>query len=457
MMGPPLETWAKEYGTLRIFLLVVGQRNGPRNIATVPWIRISGLQRGIIVSKSVVVYVPEMFETRTHLFLVYDNPISNITPALDPRFRPREVWLLGTPEMSRKSEVLARVLREAGVRVEHWPLADAWDIEHVRERILAFVAEREGDNIALNVSDGTRPMSLAAYEIFRLADKPIYYVHPGRDHVVWLHPREWPSFDLADRIKLPAFLAAHDLRLAGVIRKGIPERLSGLKDALINKVSRYSSALGVLNYYAALATERARLTSIPMTTEQMQRDVVCELLELFSVHGLLRVDPGCRLVFSDEDARFYVNGGWLEEHVFGVVNGLRLKFPTIQDLGRSLVMEWDVKGSPVTNELDVAFLADNRLHLIECKTKRFDKELSPESQLAATLYKLDTLRDYLGGDGARAMLVSYRSLDNRSRMRASEFGINICDGQGIQQLESVLVKWIGEGKGGGKGAPYCKS
>jgi len=109
-------------------------------------------------------------------------------------------------------------------------------------------------------------------------------------------------------------------------------------------------------------------------------------------------------------------------------------------------VEWDVQGSPVTNELDVAFLADNRLHLIECKTKRFDSNQSPEAQVAATLYKLDTLRDYMGGNDARAMLVSYRNLGNPPRLRASEFDIKICDGQGIQRLESVLTKWIGKGK-----------
>jgi len=332
------------------------------------------------------------------------------------------------------------------VRVEHWPLANALDIEIIRERVLAFVAKREGDNIALNASGGSRPMSLAAHEIYRLAEKPIYYVHPETDHVVWLHPREWPSFGLADRIKLPAFFAAHDLRLSGVAREGIPEGLSGLTATLVNKVSRYSHAISVLNYYAALATERAGLTSPPLKTEQMQRDDVCELLGLFTEHGLMRVDPDCRLIFPDEDARFYVNGGWLEEHIFGVVNELRLRIPTIQDLGRKLVVEWDVQGSPVTNELDVAFLADNRLHLIECKTKRFDSNQSPEAQVAATLYKLDTLRDYMGGNDARAMLVSYRNLGNPPRLRASEFDIIICDGQGIQRLESVLAKWIGKGK-----------
>lgn len=380
---------------------------------------------------------------RTHLLLVHDSLIPNITPSLDPRFRPGEVCLLAAPAMHAETARLTRLLRDTGIDVSEWPIADPWDIEHVRERVSSFVAERRDEGIVLNVSGGTLPMSLAAYEVFRSTDQPVYYVHPTNDHLVWLHPNKQKAFDLADRIRLPAFLAAHDLRLTSVVRQGITEQLRTLTATLVAQVERFAGPLATLNWYAAAAARRDSLLSPPVSTEHLQRLDLAELLDLFAGNGVLQVDAQQRLVFADNAARFYANGGWLEEHVFGIISQLRREQPTIQDLGRSLIVEWDEEGSSVKNEIDVAFLANNRLYLIECKTKRFDVDQSPEAASAATLYKLDTLRNHLGGDEARAMLVSYRGIGTHARARAMELGIEVCEGDNLGYLASRLTRLIG--------------
>jgi len=380
---------------------------------------------------------------RTHLLLVHDSLIPNITPALDPRFRPAEVCLLAAPETLPEAQRLTRLLRDTGIAVSEWPVSDPWDISHLKERVQSFVATRGGNGIVLNASGGTLPMSLAAYEVFRSVDQPVYYVHPENDHVVWLHAKEQESFALADRIRLPAFLAAQDLRLASVVRQGISEQLRGLTATLVKEVKKFEAPLTVLNWYAAATARRDSLTSPPLKTEQLQRAEMAELLQLFSSHDLLQVDAQQRLDFASDAARFYANGGWLEEHVFGIISRLRQELPMIQDLGRSLIVEWDEEGSSVKNEIDVAFLANNRLYLIECKTKRFDDDQSPESQVATTLYKLDTLRNHLGGVEAKAMLVSYRGIGMHARERAMELGIEICEGVDLGHLQPLLIQWIG--------------
>lgn len=387
-------------------------------------------------------FEPGALPLRSHLLLVHDRLIPNLVPALDPSFRPDEVFLLVAPAMRREADRLARLLRQERVRVTEWPIDDPWDIDHVRERVLAFLAARDGDGIALNASGGTRPMSLAAYEVFRAADRPVYCVQKGTDQLVWLHPAGRTSFDLADRIRLPVFLAAHDLREAGAVRQGITEPLRVLTETLVNDVERYSASMAKLNWYAASA-KRQSLTSKPVRGDDLQLAEFVELLELFSSRDLLQVGADGALRFPDEAARFYANGGWLEGHVFGVLQGMRQELG-IRDLARSLRVEWDERKSLIDNEIDVAFLADNRLYLIECKTKRFENNDSPEADVAATLYKLNTLRDYFGGDAANAMLVSYRPLNEKARERAREFGINVCEGEKIQEMERFVQHWIDE-------------
>lgn len=379
---------------------------------------------------------------RTHLVLVHDQLIPNILPALDEHFRPCHVCLLSAPHFARQSERLTAILKESGVTVSSWPIDDPWDLDHVRERVRALLTDPTLALLALNASGGPLPMCLAAYEVFQQADLPIYHVHPETDHVVWLHPAGQPSFNLADRLRLDAFFRAQDLRLVSANRQGINESLRALTATLAAQTKQYAAGLGTLNWLASTAEERNSLVSPVLTTEQLRDPHLAELLQLFGAQGVLTVDAGQRVVFSNPSARFYVNGGWLEEHVFGVVSNLRQEFPLIQDLGRSLTVIWDEKVSTVKNEIDVAFLANNRLYLIECKTKRYDRDDSPEAQIAATLYKLDTLRDYFGGKTARAMLVSYRTLEPRALQRAQEYGIAVCDGAKINKLGEVLKKWI---------------
>ncbi|MDD2661384.1 MAG: DUF1887 family CARF protein [Methylococcales bacterium] len=89
----------------------------------------------------------------------------------------------------------------------------------------------------------------------------------------------------------------------------------------------------------------------------------------------------------------------------------------------------------VKNEIDIGLIKANRLHLIECKTKKFE-------QSADVLYKLDSLRDLMGGLQGRAMLVSFNHLDKSSRARAQELNIKLCCQTGLRNLQHHLQSWL---------------
>ncbi len=127
---------------------------------------------------------------QTHLCLVSAQATPNLTPILDPAVAPRRVILLVSPDMADRAHWLEAVLRPRGIAVQSWPIADAWDVEHVQTRVLELLeVEREAvaaSAIALNATGGTKPMSIAAYEAFRAYDLPIFYVDPERDRLVWI-------------------------------------------------------------------------------------------------------------------------------------------------------------------------------------------------------------------------------------------------------------------------------
>jgi hypothetical protein len=199
-----------------------------------------------------------------------------------------------------------------------------------------------------------------------------------------------------------------------------------------------------LNWLAQNA-ENPELLSQELNERQLGWKELQWLLDRFAAEGLLKLFEH-RVQFRDEAARFYANGGWLEQHVFGLLFGLRKEIPEIQDLGRSIKFARKTNGRPVKNELDVALLANNRCYIIECKTKRLTMQgndrLELDSPGAEALYKLDTLKWLVGENRTRAMLVSYQNLPRWDIERAHDLGIAACAGQQLISLESLLRRWI---------------
>jgi len=121
---------------------------------------------------------------------------------------------------------------------------------------------------------------------------------------------------------------------------------------------------------------------------------------------------------------------------------LRADVRSIQDIARSVdIVRETERGDEVPNEIDVVSLAENRLYLVECKTRsRRGEGLAGAG--ADALYRLDTLGDSLGGLQARAILVSDRKVQAHELRRAVDLGIRVGDGKRLPELAADLREWI---------------
>ena len=379
----------------------------------------------------------------THVCLVSEQVTPNLTPVLDPATAPRRVRLVVSPDMTGRAAWLSQVLAPRGIRVEQWTVSDPWDVEQVQLRTLELLeAERDavaGGAIALNVTGGTKPMAIAAYEAFRAYDLPIFYVHPRHDRLIWMHPADRPAVDLANRVGLDDFLAAHGSRVLRRADDAVPPPLGQLTDWLVAQNVRIERSLATLNWLAHGAERDLR--SPRLEPHQLRDAGLSELIGHFADQGLVQID-GERLRFPDEAARFFVNGGWLEAHAYDLLRRLRGELGQIQDLARSVdIARANERGDPVPNELDVACLAENRLYIIECKTRRWG-DGAAFGPGADALYRLDALADLLGGLQAQAMLVSYRALPANVQERAANLRIHTCAGARLPELPTILRQWI---------------
>jgi hypothetical protein len=368
----------------------------------------------------------------THLILVSAQPIPNLTPILDDTLRPKKVVMLVSPDMLERSKALENIYKKRGIIVERCLIDNPWDADHISDLVLDLLTQYPEGDIALNATGGTKLMSIAAYEAFRSCQLPIFYVHPEYDRLIWLSPKQ-PDLDLSDRLKLKEYLMAYGASTVEIpYPTGVTAPIRQLTQQLLTDIDRYANELSTLNYLAYQANN-PKLTSEIQDGPQ-SKPQLWELLELFETAGLCKIN-GHSLHFIDECARFTANGGWLEMHTYALCLNLK-KAIGIQDVACNITINRQPGGKAIVkNEIDIGLIKANRLHLIECKTKRFE-------QGADVLYKLDSLRDLMGGLQGKAMLVSFNHLDKTSRARAKELNIRLCCQSELQTLQHRLQTWL---------------
>jgi hypothetical protein len=372
----------------------------------------------------------------THVCLVSDQATPNLIPFLDPVFRPATVVLVVSADMRARAQALAEVIRPLGVVVNEVTVADPWNLRLLEEEFLTLLAAHETENIAVNISGGTKPMAIAAQKVFSENNRPVFFVHPQRDEIVFVGAAEVP-YHLHNTLRISQYLTAHGYGMTSGDRTArLARGERELTQTLIREHARFGHALGYLNYLAGSAKKDKALASDEIEARSGSNVDFLELLDLFGGAGLL-VREASRLVFADEAARFHVNGGWLEHHVFGVVSDLRGPC-AIQDV---LLNVQVTHPGGTRNELDVAVLAGNRLSLIECKTRSFRPRDGLEPA-ADALYKLDSLTA-LGGLRTRGMLVSYQPLKDFEEQRAKDLGIKPVVGGSLARLPEILSQWLG--------------
>ncbi|MEE9345645.1 MAG: DUF1887 family CARF protein [Methylococcales bacterium] len=372
-----------------------------------------------------------------HLYLVSVQATPNITPALDAMIRPDKVFLMVSPEMMRQAELLRGVLKEAaGVEVQLWTIDDAWDIEHVITRTMELLEQHKDDTFALNSTGGTRPMSIGAFQVFQAYQQPVFYVHPLDDRLIWLYPRGLAAHQLADRVRLPHFLLAHGSTLTSQGDVNVLPAYREIAELLIEHIDYFSKAITTLNWYATQTVDRK---SPQLKPEHLRWDALLDLLDRLQIIDVVDYQSK-HLVFPNNAAKHFVNGGWLEQYVYAELLQIRQKTPEIQDIAQTMSVTRQSLGQTIHNELDVAFLCNNHFFVVECKTMQLDQQSSQAG--TETIYKLDSLKELLGGFSGQGMLVSYKPMSTADKHRAADLGIEVCDDRNLQDLRSRLIQWM---------------
>lgn len=369
-----------------------------------------------------------------HVLLVSAQAAPNLLPALDPAMKPAEAILLVSGKMQPRADALEKVLAQTGVKITRINLANEHNFDALESTLMELAASRDEQDIALNVTGGTKLMALAAQSIAQTAGWSVFYVDADTDEVIWLG-KHAKRHQITEQLRLRHYLMGYGFELRNGVERPQPSaRHNELLDTLLSQIGSLEQPLSQLNWLAQSA-ESANKLAVTLTTQQQDSRSLEALIRNFEHAGVLS-SLRDQLVFASAEQRSFAKGGWLEHHVFRVVSGLTGEI-TIRDKAANLEV---TDAGDVKNELDIAFMARNRLFVVECKTARMDRPEAPKAN--DTLFKLAEICRRVGGLGTRGMLASYRALREPEQKLARALGIELVCGAELTRLDEKLKAWV---------------
>ncbi|AUL96238.1 DUF1887 family protein [Vibrio vulnificus] len=379
-----------------------------------------------------------------HVGIIDQDPVRLVTPLLDLRTVSTHIVFIGDESQRDMYQRLHSVLAQRDITSELFVIPSVVDTRLIKQSIqtLAEDLESRGEDVKLNASCGLRHRLLSVYEVFRTYRWPIFVVEPNSDKLCWLYPEGHEDTQVQDRITIADYLTIFGAR--GEFNNielppQLDQKLHQLGECWASNALELGPGLATLNYLATTCRKEQKLDVELSEKQQGYRELNMLLADL--VEAQIATYENGILTFANEDARRFSNGEWLETLVHSTVKQIQDDMPTIQDHSLNVQVYRQLGEREVRNELDVASVVNNKLHIIECKTKGMRDDGDD------TLYKLESLRDLLGGLQARAMLVSFRPLRHNDITRAEDLGLALIGPDELKDLKKHLTDWFAQAGG----------
>lgn len=382
--------------------------------------------------------------------LVGAQTIPNIIIA--EHFKPTFLLFISTPSMEGKGKTQAVLdtlkLRGLDYSATHSILEVTEDsIVDLQAKVTEWLnGQADEYQFIVNLTGGTKIMSIAAYDLFADYDSSMVYVPIPKNEFLRPFPKRRPkkSESLTARLSVTEYLTAHSFTISN------KDHLGRFKEECLE---RRETTLFIYDHYMELYL---LLKTIGQSLRTIKRDKIKKGYDFYlqfetsteSQKQFLHmfgfqydgVHLSKKIYKSESD---YLRGGWLEERLYLAAVSI---LPEVCDVQINVSCK-DPKGNP--NEFDVLFTFENVLYLIECKSLGAveGNEDGGGLTINAFLYKLGALRQNFGLT-PRAFLATTSDdifndkgeLKDNLRERALQFGTRIIPLLKVPDLE----RWLRE-------------
>lgn len=370
-----------------------------------------------------------------HVCLVSEQTIPNILGIM--HFEPEHILFITTEEMKRKNktEAILNTIKRAGIKPTFSEIVVKEDSPYdCQIKISQWIESTENDQFTVNLTCGTKIMSISIFQIFRDYGSTMIYIPFPKNEFIQIYPikRNIHPEPLNLRLGVVDYLTAYSLKVTN------EKKLEQKKEEAKNRknltkwiIENYKELESLLkNLYSKLS--QFRTEKFYNFESEIELDSINQ--EFFRQFGFDFKESKVSKKLTRDEIQ-YLTGGWLEEYVFNCVNSLLDK--GINDTVIGIEIE-NTAGSK--NEFDVMFTKDNAIYFIECKSLSPDNDLTQNS-----LYKIGALQKEFGLRVKSFFVTTSRNIMDKNgqirqsiKARAEQFNTEIITHENIHNLEEIL-------------------
>jgi hypothetical protein len=310
--------------------------------------------------------------------LVSDHTIPNVLFISEMRRERKDIRLylfISTDSMEKKGKTNSIIQgshpSSSEVKTEVIKVIED-STEDINSKLEDFAKEKlgDGDNLIVNLTGGTKIMSIGVYNFFKELKSTIYYLPIGKNIYKQIFPSlKQREHKLNFRISLKDYLISYGIDIKS---RDINRTLKDKKytEHLFRKFTNNEIDMEIIDDLRTLRNKK----QIPLEVEKSS---------FLNKIAFRTEEEG---VLNKKEIK-YLTGGWFEEYGYNLVREhIQLRYDKIG-------LDVQISHAGTQNEFDVMFVHENILYVIECKTALKDGK---RSLLNDTLYKLSALKRDFG-------------------------------------------------------------
>jgi hypothetical protein len=266
---------------------------------------------------------------------------------------------VSTPKMNQQGQL------QAIIEVCQIP-ANNYQVITVNEESLADVETqlealhfKRSTHYLVNITGGTKIMSLGVYSFFSRFNSQMYYLPIGKNDCKQIFPPANETvLALQHRVSLQQYLQAYGIGITNLHDINSLVQNPAVTQTFLNNNVSLNPLIRNLRAYKEQReyTEQRKITHLPLRNLPPELSTLNKLLQ--NLHFKHRETKRTKR----KRTYYYLLGQWLEEYVYSTIKnlfGLDARF-----MGNSVA----IHRQQVANELDVVLIYNNTIYVIECKT-----------------------------------------------------------------------------------------
>lgn len=345
---------------------------------------------------------------------------------------PDLVVVAVTKSMQDSAKSLIEHFSDVGVKTQSLLIDNESSLKALNEQYEQWLEKHFDDEIIVNITGGTKLMSIAAYGIFGGYGFRCFYQDNDSNHIIWLDDESVVS-GIGHKVPLALYLRSYQFAIDNKIKlSDIPKVYKDFAKCLHERLSlpsQYASTARLMSKINAHTTQN-KLSQDKLTRFAFDSSEQALLAQLSDKFGLFTVDGAMLANFDGH--REFLNGGWLEVLVADCLRGADFR-----DICQNVQISKSTQrqNAQTRQEIDVMAMKKDKLYIIECKTINW----KTASDASEAIYKLGSLRN-IGGINTQAIFVSLFDLPKSAKTRAAEMGIHLICGQGSQGIDQLKTQ-----------------